>query len=61
LRLDLAAVDIAADGTVTLKPPTPPPTPDKYIKLWGKETTYKDNFGNWLMVIFLFGWIWMAF
>jgi hypothetical protein len=37
------------------------PTPTKYIKLWGKETKYVDNFGNWLMVIFLFGWIWMAF
>lgn len=33
----------------------------KYIKLWGKTTKYISNFGNWLMVIFLFGWIWMAF
>jgi len=32
-----------------------------YIKLWGKTTKYLSNFGNWLMVIFLFGWIWMAF
>jgi hypothetical protein len=41
--------------------PVVPTTPVKYIKLWGKETSYVDNFGNWLMVIFLFGWIWMAF
>ncbi|MCL1951683.1 MAG: hypothetical protein FWF60_02525 [Oscillospiraceae bacterium] len=33
----------------------------KYIKLWGKTTTWLDNFGNWLLVIFCFGWIWMAF
>ncbi|MCL1951845.1 MAG: hypothetical protein FWF60_03350 [Oscillospiraceae bacterium] len=33
----------------------------KFIKLWGKTTTWLDNFGNWLLVIFCFGWIWMAF
>ncbi|MCL1951442.1 MAG: fibronectin type III domain-containing protein [Oscillospiraceae bacterium] len=33
----------------------------KFIKLWGKETKWLDNFGNWLLVIFCFGWIWMAF
>ena len=32
-----------------------------YIKLWGKTTKYLSNFGNWLLVIFCFGWIWMAF
>ena len=39
-------------------PVTPPA---KYIKLWGKVTKYLDNFGNWMLVIFCFGWIWMAF
>jgi hypothetical protein len=33
----------------------------KYIKLWGKTTGYVSNFWNWLMCIFLFGWIWMVF
>ena len=33
----------------------------KYIRLWGKTTKYVSNFGNWLLCIFLFGWIWMAF
>ena len=32
-----------------------------YIKLWGKTTKWLSNFGNWLLVIFCFGWIWMAF
>ena len=32
-----------------------------YIRLWGKTTGYVSNFWNWCMVIFLFGWIWMAF
>ena len=31
------------------------------ISLWGKLTKYESTFWNWLMVIFLFGWIWMAF
>jgi len=44
-------------------PPTPPtPTPDvQYIHLWGKQTKYISNFLNWILCIFLFGWIWMAF
>ncbi|MCL1951978.1 MAG: hypothetical protein FWF60_04040 [Oscillospiraceae bacterium] len=33
-----------------------------YFVLWGKTTTYlKSNFWNWILLIFLFGWIWMAF
>ncbi|MCL1952599.1 MAG: hypothetical protein FWF60_07205 [Oscillospiraceae bacterium] len=33
-----------------------------YFKLWGKTTTYlKSNFWNWILLIFCFGWIWMAF
>jgi uncharacterized repeat protein (TIGR02543 family) len=53
----------AATVTATYKPAGGggTPTPEKYIKLWSKETKYKDNFGNWLLVIFLFGWLWMAF
>ena len=35
--------------------------PVKMIKLWGKTTTYVSNFGNWLLCILCFGWIWMAF
>ncbi|MCL1951919.1 MAG: hypothetical protein FWF60_03745, partial [Oscillospiraceae bacterium] len=36
--------------------------PGDYFKLWGKTTTYlKSNFWNWILLIFCFGWIWMAF
>ena len=44
----------------TAKINRPEPT-KQYIKLWGKTTKYVSNFGNWLLCIFLFGWIWMAF
>ncbi|MCL1951447.1 MAG: hypothetical protein FWF60_01325 [Oscillospiraceae bacterium] len=37
------------------------PATGKFIHLWGKETKWLDNFWNWLLVIFCFGWIWMAF
>ena len=47
-------------ATVTATYKNAPPSA-KYIKLWGKVTKYLDNFGNWLLVIFCFGWIWMAF
>ena len=33
----------------------------KYIKLWGVTTKFVSDFGNWLLCIFLFGWIWMVF
>ena len=32
-----------------------------YIWLWGKKTGYLSNFLNWMLCIFCFGWIWMAF
>ena len=32
-----------------------------YFKLWGKETTWKKTFFNWVLLIVCFGWIWMAF
>jgi len=33
-----------------------------YFKLWGKTTTYsKSLWYNWILLIFCFGWIWMAF
>ncbi|MCL1951219.1 MAG: hypothetical protein FWF60_00175, partial [Oscillospiraceae bacterium] len=36
--------------------------PGDYFVLWGKTTTYlKSNFWNWILLIFCFGWIWMAF
>ncbi|MCL1951405.1 MAG: hypothetical protein FWF60_01115 [Oscillospiraceae bacterium] len=36
--------------------------PGDCFVLWGKTTTYlKSNFWNWILLIFLFGWIWMAF
>jgi len=36
-------------------------TPNDYLKLWGKVTTYKKNFLNYILLILCFGWIWMAF
>jgi hypothetical protein len=38
-----------------------PTNSEKLIHLWGKQTKYLSNFWNWIMVIFFFGWIWMAF
>jgi len=36
--------------------------PGDCFVLWGKTTTYlKSNFWNWILLIFCFGWIWMAF
>jgi len=33
-----------------------------YFVLWGKTTTYdKALWYNWILLIFCFGWIWMAF
>jgi len=32
-----------------------------YFKLWGKQTTWEKTFLNWILLIFCFGWIWMAF
>ncbi|MCL1952383.1 MAG: hypothetical protein FWF60_06105, partial [Oscillospiraceae bacterium] len=41
---------------------TDPVDDSAYFKLWGKTTTYlKSNFWNWILLIFCFGWIWMAF
>jgi len=41
---------------VTAKPPPPQPTV-KYIF----STKWVSNFLNWILFIFLFGWIWMWF
>jgi len=54
----LAALNSAYAGL--MQNPLQPDT-TKYISLWGKQTKYVSNFWNWIMVIFLFGWIWMAF
>jgi len=35
--------------------------PNKYVGLFGRETTYVSNFWNWFKFIVLFGWIWMWF
>ena len=35
--------------------------PNDFFKLWGKVTTYKKTFLNYLLLILCFGWIWMAF
>ena len=32
-----------------------------YIWLWGKQTVYPSDFLHWILCIFCFGWIWMAF
>jgi len=36
-------------------------TASDYIRLWGKQTTWKKTFINWILLIVCFGWIWMAF
>jgi uncharacterized repeat protein (TIGR02543 family) len=56
-----AALTALNDAYAGLQQNPAPPDTTKYISLWGKPTKYASNFGNWLMVIFLFGWIWMAF
>jgi len=33
----------------------------KYFKLWGKVTTWEKSPMNWILLILMFGWIWMAF
>jgi len=33
----------------------------RYIRIWGKTTGYQFTFLNFLKLVFLFGWIWMAF
>jgi len=33
----------------------------EYFTLWGKTTTWEKTTMNWILLIFLFGWIWMAF
>ena len=50
-----------ANGTVTAGWTQNSVDTTKYIKLWGKTTKYVSNFGNWLLCIICFGWIWMAF
>jgi len=39
--------------------PVPVIDTTQYITLWGKQTRYVSNFFNWILCIFLFGWIWM--
>lgn len=36
-------------------------TQKSYFTLWGKLTTWEKTPLNWILCIFLFGWIWMAF
>ncbi|MCL1952557.1 MAG: DUF6273 domain-containing protein [Oscillospiraceae bacterium] len=52
------------DGTIpaTGGGGTDPVDDSLYIRLWGKTTKYlKSCFWNWILLIFCFGWIWMAF
>ena len=66
-KTDEVAKFIMPDGAVTATAiyepinPDPPPDNKKYIRLWGKQTKYLSNLFNWILCIFCFGWIWMAF
>ena len=49
----------AIDGC---EPDGPKESPPSAFRLWGKQTTYdKGLWYNWILLIFCFGWIWMAF